>query len=69
MFFPENTIPIIDRDTLSHIINESDGDTNHILFHLKGHSKFIDECTKRRTTKVSVGDYTIEYDVISMEKV
>ncbi|WP_276895920.1 hypothetical protein [Frischella perrara] len=54
---------------MSHIINESDGDTNHILFHLKGHSKFIDECTKRRTTKVSVGDYTIEYDVISMEKV
>lgn len=69
MFFSENTIPIIDGDTLGHIIDESDGDTNYILFHLKGHSKFIDECTKRGTKKISVGDYTIEYDTISMEKV
>ncbi|MFM4707382.1 hypothetical protein [Aeromonas caviae] len=69
MFFPENTIPIIDGDTLGHIIDESDGDTNYILFHLKGHSEFIDACTKRGTDKISVGDYTIEYDTISMEKI
>ncbi|HHF0540418.1 MULTISPECIES: hypothetical protein [Vibrio] len=69
MFFPENTIPIIDGDTLGHIIDESDGDTNYILFHLRGHSKFIDECTKRETEEISVGDYTIEYDTISMEKI
>ncbi|OEF85694.1 hypothetical protein [Vibrio breoganii] len=69
MFFPENTIPIIDGDTLGHIIDESDGDTNYILFHLKGHRKFIDECTKRATKKISVGDYTIEYDTISMKKI
>ncbi|WPS10354.1 hypothetical protein SM907_10400 [Klebsiella aerogenes] len=68
MFFPENTIPIIDGDTLGHIIDESDGDTNYILFHLRGHSKFIDECTKRATEEISVGDYKIEYDIISLDK-
>ncbi|AHV37744.2 hypothetical protein AI20_12730 [Aeromonas hydrophila YL17] len=54
---------------MGHIIDESDGDTNYILFHLKGHSEFIDACTKRGTDKILVGDYTIEYDTISMEKI
>ena len=69
MFFPKSTIPIIDGATLGHIIDESDGDTNYILFHLKRHTKFVDECTNRKTEKIYLGEYTIEYDGISMDEV
>lgn len=69
MFFPESTTPIIDGATLSHIIDESDGDTNYVLFHLKRHNEFIDECIKRKAEKIYLGEYTIEYDAISIEKV
>ncbi|MDC5706156.1 hypothetical protein [Vibrio europaeus] len=69
MFFPENNIPILDGDTLCHIIDESDGDTNYILFHLRGHKEFIDECTVRSTERVAVAEYVIEYDIIAMDKV
>ncbi|WP_313046997.1 hypothetical protein [Atlantibacter hermannii] len=69
MFFPENTIPIMNGDILCHIIDESDGDTNYILFHLKKHSNFINECTSRKTKAITIGDYTIEHDIITLKKI
>lgn len=68
MFFPDNKIPIMDGDILCHIIDESDGDTNYILFHIKGHSDFINNCTSRKTKVITIGDYTIEYDIITLSK-
>ncbi|MGI2159758.1 hypothetical protein [Shewanella baltica] len=68
MFFPEKNIPIIDGDTLCHIIDGSDGDTNYIQFHINGFDKIVDECMEKCQEEMTLGDYNIQFDSVKIDK-
>jgi len=68
MFFPEKNIPIIDGDTLCHIIDESDGDTNYIQFHINEFDKIVDECMEKCTEEMSLGGYNLQFDSVKIDK-
>lgn len=68
MFFPEVNIPIIDGETLCHIIAASDGDTNYIQFHVNEFDKIVDECMEKCQEEMTLGKYTIQFDSVKIEK-
>jgi len=68
MFFPEVNIPIIDGDTLCHIIDASDGDTNYIQYHINKYDEIIDECTEECREEMTIGGYNLQYDAMKINK-
>ncbi len=68
MFFPDKKVSIIDGETLCHIIDASDGDTNYIQFHVNEFDEIIDECMSKHSEEMTIGKYHIQSDSVRIDK-
>jgi len=64
-FFPDRGA-ILDFRTLERLLSRSDGDIAYVLEFLRSIPKWADNCVKRITAEVRIGDFDVTYEGVTV---